>query len=180
MMFDGISPPYDLILADPPWRFASNSKAKPGRNAMRHYPCMKVAEIAALPVRELAARPAMLYLWATVPHLQGALDVMQCWGFRYVSSLVWVKHRIGTGFWVRNRHEIVLIGKRGQFPCPRPAHGDSVIEQPQREHSRKPDNLQIQIDAAYLNTRKLELFARQRRPGWDCWGAETDKFEGVA
>ncbi len=180
MMFNGLASPYDLLLADPPWRFNSNSVAKPGRNAMRHYTCMTVAEIAAMPVREISARPSMLYLWATVPHLPGALEVMSCWGFRYVSSLVWAKSRIGTGFWVRNRHELVLIGKRGKYPCPRPAHGDSIIESAQREHSRKPDRLQSEIDAAYPDARKLELFARQRRPGWDCWGHEADKFEAMA
>ena len=181
MTFGSLSPPYDIVLADPPWRFTSNSRERPGRNALRHYSCMSPGEIAALPVREIAARDALLYLWVTVPHLATGLDVLRAWGFRYVSGLVWVKARIGTGFWVRNRHEIVLIARRGRFPCPRPApHPDSVIEAPQREHSRKPDALHEMIEDAFPSARRVELFARQRRPGWHAWGNETAKFGAAA
>ncbi len=127
--------PFDIVLADPPWRFASNSKDRPGKNPMAHYECMALDEIKALPVREIAARDALLLLWVTVPFAQQAWGVMEAWGFRYVSQMVWPKERIGTGFWVRNRHEIVYVARRGRFPCPRPApFPDSVIPGPQREH----------------------------------------------
>lgn len=170
--------PYDIVLADPPWRFASNSAAKPGRNAMRHYPCMSVPEIAALPVADWIARDALLFLWVTVPFLDHGLDVMRAWGFRYVSQLVWVKHKAGTGFWVRNRHEPVLIGRRGRFPCTRPApFADSVIEAPAREHSRKPEALQDAIEAAWPDSARLEMFARRKRAGWAAWGNQVGKFE---
>lgn len=173
--------PYDIILADPPWKFSSNSAKKPGRNPMRHYPCMVDSEIAAMPVRDIAARDSLLLMWTTAPMLERSLDILPAWGFRYVSQLVWVKDRIGTGFWVRNRHEVVLIGKRGKFPCQRPApFADSVIEGQQREHSRKPDALHRQIGAAWPEARKVELFAREERPGWDVWGNETGKFPGRA
>lgn len=181
MMFDGLAPPYDIILADPPWRFASNSDARPGRNARRHYPCMKPEEIAELPVGDLAGDAALLLLWVTVPHLPTGLQVMDAWGFGYVSGLVWCKSRIATGFWVRNRHELLLLGKRGRFPCPRPApFGDSVIEAPQREHSRKPTHVHEMVEKAWPMARRVELFARARRPGWDVWGDEVDKFEEAA
>ncbi|MAN99924.1 MT-A70 family methyltransferase [uncultured Roseovarius sp.] len=173
--------PFDIICADPAWRFASNSVARPGRNAMRHYPCMTVPEIAALPVRDWAARDALCFMWVTVPHLVGGLDVMRAWGFRYVSQIVWVKSRIATGYWARNRHELVLIGKRGKFPCPRPApFSDSVIEAPTREHSRKPEALQEAIDAAWPEAARLEMFARRARVGWTAWGNQVGKFEAVA
>jgi N6-adenosine-specific RNA methylase IME4 len=170
-----------IIVIDPPWRFASNSAAKPGRNAMRHYPCMTDAEIAALPVGEWAAKDALLFMWTTSPMLARSIGIPTAWGFRYVSQLVWVKSRIGTGFWARNRHELVLIYKRGKFACPRPApFPDSVISEPQRQHSRKPEALQDRIDAAWPDLPKIEVFARQSRPGWVAWGNETQKFETAA
>lgn len=177
----GLNPPYGVILADPPWRFASNSYAKPGRNAFRHYDCMNEADIAALPVQPLAADDAVLFLWTTAPHLQTGLAVMKAWGFRYKTNFAWVKDRIGTGYWARNQHEHVLVGRRGKFPTPDPSQRiSSVISGQQRQHSRKPDALQDHIDAAWPDARKVELFARQQRPGWDCWGNQTDKFKGAA
>lgn len=172
---------YDIILADPPWKFASNSAAKPGRNAMRHYDCMTDAEICGLPVKAWSADNALLFMWTTAPMLERSLAVPRAWGFRYKSQLVWVKDRAGTGFWARNRHEIVLICRRGKFPCPKPApFADSVIEGEQRQHSRKPDGLQDMIDAVWPGARKLEMFARQMRPGWGAFGNEVTKFAEAA
>jgi N6-adenosine-specific RNA methylase IME4 len=171
--------PFSVILADPPWRFASNSKAKPGRNAMRHYPTMPTAEICALPVP--AAKDAVLLLWATSPMLTQALEVMVAWGFRYKSQAVWVKSRIATGYWARNRHELLLIGTRGLIPCPKPTlFPDSVIEAPTREHSRKPDIVRERIEAAFPMHRKLEMFARSQREGWAAFGNEINKFNEPA
>lgn len=170
--------PFEVILADPPWNFTSNSRAKPGKNCRRHYDTMKLPEIKALPVPEVAARDALLVLWSTVPHLDQAMDLARAWGFKYVSELCWQKDRIGTGFWARNRHEPVLICKRGKFPCPKPApFPDSVIEGQQREHSRKPDRLHEMIDEAWPTAAKLEMFARESRPGWTTWGSERTKFD---
>lgn len=173
--------PFDLILADPPWKFSSNSEDKPGKNPMRHYSCMPLADIAALPVREVAAKDALLFMWTTAPFAELSWSVLEAWGFSYVSQMVWVKDRPATGFWVRNRHEIVYIAKRGKPKCPRPApFPDSVMQGQQREHSRKPDSLHTQIEAAFPKARKLEMFARERRPGWSAWGNETAKFNKVA
>jgi N6-adenosine-specific RNA methylase IME4 len=169
---------YDIIYADPPWKFASNSVAKPGRNAMRHYPCMTDAEICALPVIDHAARASLLLMWTTAPMLVRSLEILPAWGFTYKSQLVWVKDRIGTGFWVRNRHEILIIGRRGKFPCPRPApFSDSVINGGQREHSRKPPCVYEMIEATWPDARKVELFARYDRRGWASFGTEIHKFE---
>lgn len=171
--------PFSVILADPPWRFASNSAAKPGRNAMRHYQTMPVPEICALPVP--SAKDAILLLWATSPMLSQALQVMAAWGFRYKSQAVWVKSRIATGYWARNRHELLLIGTRGRFPCPKPTlFPDSVISAPTREHSRKPDEVHQRIEVAFPDLLKLEMFARAPRDGWTVWGNQTDKFAGAA
>ena len=169
---------FSIIVADPPWRFASNSDKKPGRNARRHYDCMTGTEIQALDIP--AAKDAILFMWATIPHLHTAIATFPAWGFKYKSGLVWVKDRIATGYWARNRHELVLIGTRGKFPCPKPApFPDSVLEGQQRQHSRKPDVLQDQIDAVWPDHSKLEMFARQERQGWCAWGNETGKFEAT-
>jgi N6-adenosine-specific RNA methylase IME4 len=169
---------HDIVVADPPWRFSSNSKARPGRNPMRHYECMTDDEIAALPVWSWMNKDALLFLWTTAPMLMRSSWVMTAWGFRYVSQIVWVKDHAGTGFWVRNRHEIVLVGRRGRFPCPRPApFPDSVITGGQREHSRKPEALQDRIDMVWPDASKLEMFARRPRPGWTTWGNEVEKYQ---
>lgn len=169
---------YDIVLADPPWRFASNSVDAPGRNPRRHYPCMADEHIAQMGATLPAKPDALLFMWTTAPMLARALPIVTAWGFEYVSQLVWIKDRIGTGYWARNRHEIVLIGKRGAFPCPSPApFPDSVIIAPVREHSRKPDDLHNRIDAAWPDADRIELFARQARPGWTAWGNQTRTFQ---
>jgi N6-adenosine-specific RNA methylase IME4 len=103
--------------------------------------------------------------------------VLVAWGFEYKTNIVWVKDKIGLGYFVRNQHELLLVATRGDMPSPSPANRPpSVISAPRREHSRKPDEAYALIEAMYPALPKLEMFARQRRPGWDVWGIETDKF----
>lgn len=173
--------PFDVIYADPPWRFASNSTAKPGRNPMRHYDCMKLDEISAMPVSDMAAKNALLLMWVTVPFAHMADQVVCAWGFRSKSQLVWTKQRIGTGYWARNQHELLIIATRGRFPCPRPAlFPTSIIPGAQRQHSRKPEWPVDRIDERLPAARKVELFARRPRTGWTVWGNNTEKFEAIA
>lgn len=168
----------DIIVIDPPWAFASNSVAKPGRNARRHYPTMTDKELRALPIP--AAKDAVMFLWTTSPMLERAIRLIPYWGFEYKSCLIWDKQMVGTGHWVRNRHELVLICRRGRFPCPRPApFSTSIIESKRREHSRKPDELQDRIDEVWPEARKIEMFARQQRSGWAAWGNEVGKFDAA-
>lgn len=168
---------WEVIYADPPWAFKSNSAAKPGRNARRHYDTMTVEEISALPVREFAAESALLLMWITVPYAHRAAEVIEAWGFKPKSQVIWVKSRISTGYWARNRHELLHIATRGRFPCPRPTlFPDSVIEAPTRQHSRKPEQFRDLLTARFPEHRKLELFARSAAPGWCAWGNEVGKF----
>lgn len=177
-MFDFAGQDFDVILADPPWSFSGNSAARPGRNVRRHYPTMTVAEIAAMPVREIAAPRALLLLWITVPHEHRANEVIEAWGFRAKSRLVWDKRRIGTGYWARNQHEPLIVATRGRFPCPRPAlFPTSIIPGERREHSRKPEWVQDVVDARMPDARRIELFARRQREGWTCWGNDADRFD---
>lgn len=191
---------YGAILADPPWHFRSRTALKvenwhSRRDAEKHYPVMSADEIAALPVKELAAKDAHLFLWVTGPCLSQGLEVMKAWGFRYSSlAFVWVKLKrshqagqlritplfdsdlhVGLGLTTRHNAELVLLGRRGS---PRRAAKDvrEIILAPVREHSRKPDEAHERIER-YCSGPYLELFARQSRPGWTSWGLETGKFD---
>ena len=148
---------------------------------MRHYDCMTVPEICDMPVRENLASDALLLLWITVPFSHRAAEVCAAWGFSIKSQLVWPKSRIGTGYWARNQHELVIVARRGRFPCLRPAlFPTSIIPGKTRDHSRKPEWVQETVDARFPDARKLELFARRPRHGWTVWGNETEKFDGAA
>lgn len=164
---------YSVIYADPPWRFQPYSnQTGMDRAADNHYPTMTLADIRALPIP--AADDAVLFLWATVPMLPEALDVMSAWGFAYKSNFVWNKNRAGTGYWNRNKHEHLLVGTRGNVPAPAP--GDqylSVIDAEVNGHSRKPFHFREVIEEMFPTLPRIELFARERFSDWDAWGNET-------
>ena len=164
--------PFDVVYADPPWAF----DRAPGPRAAkwgRHYPTMSNAEIQAMPVAGAAAPDAALFLWGTSSLLRNAMDVVDAWGFRYVTCAVWVKDKFGVGYWFRQQHEILLVGKRGSFPCPAPAdRRSSVFHAKRGAHSRKPATVAEWIEQAFPDARKLELFCRYERPGWTAWGDE--------
>lgn len=166
---------YGVILADPEWRFETRSvKGKTLTSAENHYPTSDLEVIKARPVGSIAADDSMLFLWATVPMLAQALEVLEAWGFQYVSSFVWVKDRTGTGYWIRNRHEVLLIGRRGRIMPPAPGRQpESVIEAPRGRHSEKPAIVYEIIERMFPNLPKIELNARRARDGWDRWGLEA-------
>lgn len=161
--------PWPVIYADPPWRYED---AEPTRAIENHYPTMTHAEICDLTIP--AADDAVLFMWATSPKLTEALAVMEAWGFTYRTCMVWVKDRIGMGYYARQRHELLLIGKRGNLPVPEPSdRPDSVIEAPLGRHSEKPSVVAETIANMYPHLPKVELFSRQARLGWDAWGNEA-------
>jgi len=172
---------YGMIMADPPWSFAAWSGQGKHRAPAAHYDCMTLDRIAALPVEQLAARDSLLWLWATHPMVPQALHVMAAWGFQYKTSGVWVKRgasgklAFGTGYLLRCASEPFLLGTRGKPKTTRATR--SVIEGPRREHSRKPDEAFAAAEALMPSVRRVELFSRQHRPGWDAWGNEAGKFE---
>ena len=142
------------------------------RAADNHYPTMSLDDIRSLPVP--AADAAVLFLWATVPMLPEALDVMRAWGFTYRSHFVWIKSRVGTGYWNRNAHELLLVGTRGKIPAPAPGEQFcSVIEATAGAHSAKPAVFAEMAEEMFPNLPAVELFARGSRTGWDVWGAEA-------
>jgi N6-adenosine-specific RNA methylase IME4 len=165
---------YAVLYADPPWHFeVYNEESGVERAAGNHYFTMPLNEICALPVLSLAAPDAVLFMWTTAPHLRESFDVLAAWGFEYKTNIVWVKDKIGLGYFVRNQHELLLVATRGDMPSPSPANRpSSVIDAPRREHSRKPDEAYALIERMYPELPKIELFARKARPGWDAWGNE--------
>jgi len=172
---------YGVILADPPWKFEVwSDKGLTNTSAANHYRTSELEEIKRLDVPSIAAADSVLFLWATVPMLQQALEVMASWGFSYVSNVCWIKNRSGTGYWVRNQHELLLIGKRGKVPAP--VEGDqpgSVIHADVRRHSQKPDAVYLLIEAMFPHLPKIELYARTRRDGWHAWGLEAPNDEAT-
>lgn len=166
---------YGVILADPEWRFEPYSRdSGMDRAADNHYPTSLTEVIASRPVAQIAAGDCALFLWATAPMLPDALRVMEAWGFTYRSQVIWGKDRLGTGYWFRNKHELLLLGVRGNVPAP--AQGlqwDSLIQAAVSAHSAKPDRFYELIEAYFPNLPKIELNARRVRPGWDAWGLEA-------
>jgi N6-adenosine-specific RNA methylase IME4 len=105
--------------------------------------------------------------------LPAALQVIAAWGFAYRSGFSWHKDKIGTGYWNRNQHELLLIATRGRIPAPPPeARVSSVISAPRGRHSQKPQAVYEMIERTYPDLPKIELFARARRDGWRSWGNE--------
>lgn len=166
---------YGVIYADPEWRFEVYSRdTGMDRSADNHYSTTATDAICERPVCDIAADDAALFLWATVPMLPDALKVMSAWGFTYKSHCMWRKDRIGTGYWFRNAHELLLVGTRGNVPAP--AMGtqfESVVDAPVGKHSEKPDAFYELIETYFPNLPKIELNARRARAGWDAWGNEA-------
>lgn len=164
---------YSVIYADPPWQY--DFSPSNDRSVENHYPTMAIEDICALPVEGIATPDAMLFLWAPPSFIQKGLRVLEAWGFELATSMVWVKDKIGTGIYVRQRHEYLLLGKRGQPITPRPgSQPDSVIEAPRQEHSAKPAQVYEIIEAMYPGLSMVELFSRSPRAGWDAWGNQAE------
>ena len=168
---------YGVIVADPEWRFEPYSRETGmDRAADNHYPTSAAHVVAQRDVRSIAADDCVLFLWATIPMLCEAIVVMDYgWGFTYKSHYVWGKDKIGTGYWGREKHEMLLIGTRGNPPAP--AMGtqcESLIIAPRGEHSAKPEIFLEIIEGYYPTLPKIELNRRgPARPGWDAWGNES-------
>ncbi len=174
---------FGTVLADPPWRFINRTgKVAPEHKRLARYATMTTAEIAALPVRDVAADKSHLYLWSPNVLVPEAFKVMEAWGFTYKAMLVWHKVRKdggpdgrGVGFYFRNVTETVLFGVRGNLRTFQPGRRQvNFIATRKREHSRKPDELYPIVEGCSPGP-FLELFARYPRPGWSAWGNEASE-----
>jgi N6-adenosine-specific RNA methylase IME4/ParB-like chromosome segregation protein Spo0J len=165
---------FSVIYADPPWQYDDGS-TDPTRRVRSQYPTMSLADIVAVPVRDIAAAQAVLFLWTTAPLLQNSMQVIDGWGFSYRSCAVWNKCVAGMGSWgFRIAHEHLLVAVRGAMPTPAPAtRVNSVITIKRGAHSAKPPEVRQLIETFYPGLRKVELFARSRAPGWHVWGNQV-------
>ena len=170
---------YKTIYIDPPWPERGCGRIK--RGADRHYSLMSVEEIKKLPIGCLAhPEGAHLYMWVTNNHFQAGLECLKAWGFEYVTTITWMKDRIGLGQYFRGITEHCLFavtkkrlpykvvdGKRAQW--------QTGFHAPRKEHSRKPDEMRKAIEHVSYAPR-AEIFAREAVEGWDSFGNEVGKF----
>ncbi len=180
-LLDGRS--FGTLLADPPWRFTNRTgKMAPEHRRLSRYGTLTMQQIAGMPIPEIAAATAHLYLWVPNALLPEGLAVLKAWGFEYKSNLIWHKIRKdggsdgrGVGFYFRNVTEMVLFGVRGRNARTKAPGRRQVnlLATRKREHSRKPDELYDIIEACSPGPH-LELFARGIRQGWTTWGDQAD------
>lgn len=173
---------YRTILADPPWRYdnvRTGGSLKSG--AASQYPTLTVDEVKQIPVQDICDRDAALFLWVTTPLKDKAIQVIDAWGFEYVTTIYWLKITKdgrpfnGIGFNARNCMEECLYARRGKVKPLYIQKPNVLIARP-GPHSQKPDALYEFIEPALASQQldpKIELFARRRRPGWDAWGNEV-------
>lgn len=176
---------FSTILADPPWQFQNRTgKMAPEHKRLNRYGTMELDDIKALPVSDVAAGTAHLYLWVPNALLPEGIEVLRSWGFQYKSNLVWHKIRKdggpdgrGVGFYFRNVTELILFGVRGKNARTLPPGRSQVnfLATQKREHSRKPDELYPLIEACSPGP-FLEMFARGSRSGWSTWGNQADEY----
>jgi len=163
---------YKTIYVDPPWYERGGGKIK--RGADKHYPLMKTDDILALNVELIANENAHLYLWVTNNFLQDGLRVMRTWGFTYITNLVWCKPSFGLGQYFRGQHELLLFGVKGKLPSrSKPNLCSTIVHAKKNKHSQKPKDFYDVIELT-SPTPRIELFAREKRKGWDAWGNEID------
>jgi len=182
---------YSIISIDPPWQFNLRETDETHRGRTP-YPNLTDEHILKMPVGAIASDDAYLFLWVTNQHLPLGFQCIESWGFKYKQIYTWLKTtkasteddpkiRIGTGHYGRNCTEHFLIATKGKpktFMSLGIRDVPNAILSPRKEHSRKPEEFYHLCDllSGVFGGSKIDLFARQRRPGWEVWGAEIDKF----
>ena len=165
---------YKTIYADPPWKESGGGKIK--RGADRHYPLMSTKEIMELPVQDIAEENAHLYLWVTNNFLKDGLKVMDAWGFRYITTITWMKDRMGLGQYFRGKTEHCLFGVKGRLPYKikngKRQQGVTGFAAKRGRHSEKPQEMREMIEVVSYAP-YIELFARDTFDKWDAWGNEV-------
>ncbi len=169
---------YRVIYADPPWSYSDKQAVKgafgTGTGAADgHYPTMTLAKLSALPVADLAAKDAVLFLWVTSPLLPDGLKLASDWGFKYKASFIWDKVKHNMGHYNSVRHEFLLVCTKGSCVPDVAKLFDSVVSVERTNHSEKPEDFRGIIDTLYTHGKRIELFARTKTKGWERWGNEA-------
>ena len=172
---------YDVIYADPPWDYKGQLQhAGPGSGdtggAVHHYPTVTLDDLKQLDVGGIAADDSLLFMWATNPHLDQAIELGKAWGFAWATvAFVWDKKRVNPGFYTLSQCELCLVFKRGAIPQPRGARNiRQLVSAPRGPHSAKPEEVRSRIEQMFPHQRKIELFARHQAAGWESWGLGSD------
>lgn len=170
---------YQIIYADPPWDYRGQLQhAGVGSGdtggAVRHYPTVTLCNLKELEVSTISATDSLLFMWATNPHLDQAVELGKSWGFRWATvAFVWDKVRVNPGFYTLSQCELCLVFKKGRIPIPRGARNiRQMVRSKRGPHSQKPEEVRRRIEAMFPSQSKIELFARKRAPGWSSWGLE--------
>lgn len=172
---------YNIIYADPPWKYKVYSNKGLGRSAESHYPTMSIEDICALPVGNLAEKDCALFLWVTMPCLKEGIAALEAWGFTYKTiAFVWVKQNkkadslfLGMGHWTRSNVEFCVLATKGK-PKRVSASVHQVIMSHIERHSKKPKEARDRILELMGDLPRVELFAREKTDGWDVWGNEVE------
>lgn len=169
---------YKIIYADPPWSYRNMGNIQATANA--HYSTMSNEDICKLPVGGVSDENSILFLWATFPKIQEALDVIKAWGFEYKTvGFTWIKKNknlsnfFGVGWYTKSNAEVCLIGVRGKAPKISNSIS-SIVETVRERHSKKPDIIREKIVQFCGDVPRIELFAREKTKGWDVWGNEVE------
>lgn len=165
---------YKVIYADPPWSYNDKQNTSKLGGAVKHYSTMSIRELCLMPVRWLACKDAVLFLWVTSPLLESSFELVKAWGFKYKTSFVWDKVAHNMGHYNSVRHELLLVCTRGSCTPEVKKLFDSVQSISRTKHSKKPDVFREIIDTIYPTGERLELFARERTEGWDVFGNEVE------
>ena len=177
---------YQVVYADPPWKFSSKELQKYGGKRFtsmdKHYPTQGKDWIKNLPVGNIVDTDCALFLWTTDAHLKEEIETMESWGFKYITvAFVWVKKTktgktaANLGAWTMKNCELCLLGTRGAMLKHKSVNNIyQLVEAERTKHSKKPEQVRINIERLFCGLSRIELFARQQTPGWDSWGNEVE------
>jgi N6-adenosine-specific RNA methylase IME4 len=170
---------YQVLYADPPWDYAGreqhNTKTS-NKSVKDHYPTMTLTAMKALKIKEVCDKDCLLFMWSSSPHLEQALELMKSWEFDFKTvAFVWEKQKTNPGYYTMSQCELCLVGKRGKFPAARGSRKErQFLSEMRGKHSAKPTEIRDRIVRMFPTQKKLELFARDKKDGWDVFGDEVE------
>ncbi len=179
MIFPPLPPRrYEIIYADPPWHYKGNRQfttgGKDSGGADSHYQNLELKDLKTLAIPKITAENSLLFMWATSPHLDQAIELGKAWGFSWATiGFVWYKEKTNPGYYTLSQCELCLVFKHGKIPEPRGARDvRQFLSEPRQRHSEKPGAIRDRIAEMFPTQLKIELFARTYAPGWSSWGDE--------
>lgn len=172
---------YSIIYADPPWDYKGQTQHtdgdfKKGKSAIDHYDTMTLEEMKKMKIIEICEKDCLLFMWTSSPHLKQAMDLIEAWGFKYMTiAFIWDKQKTNPGYYTLSQCEICLVAKRGKIPTPRGSRKErQFISEMRRLHSQKPDEIRERIHRMFPTQKKLEMFARDKSDHYDVFGNQVE------